>query len=108
MADTLKGVSHVLTTALSGSELAAGSGETITIIGLQVANIHATNAGTLDVKVDRGADDDAYVVKGISIPVTDTLSVLQGKLVLETGDKIQMKADAASTLEANVSYLLQT
>ena len=67
MADTLKGVSHVLTTALSGSELTAGSGETITIIGLQVANIHATNAGTLDVKVDRGADDDAYVVKGISI-----------------------------------------
>ncbi len=108
MADTLKGVNHDLTTSLGDSALTAGGSEIITIIGLQVANIHATDAATLDVNINRASGDSGYVVKGISIPVTDTLSVVQGKIVLGAGDAIQMKADATSKLEATVSYLSQT
>tara|TARA_R100000781_G_C4003733_1_gene101249 strand:- start:237 stop:563 length:327 start_codon:yes stop_codon:yes gene_type:complete len=108
MADTLKGVNHDLTTSLGDSALTAGGSEIITIIGLQVANVHATDAATLDVYIDRASGDDGYVVKGISIPINDTLSVIQGKIVLGAGDAIQMKADATSKLEATVSYLSQT
>ena len=108
MADVLKGVNHDLTATLGDSVLTAGGSEIITIIGLQVANVHAANAGTLDVYVNRASGDDGYVVKGISIPVADTLSVVQGKLVLGAGDAIQMKCNAVSTLEATVSFLSQT
>ena len=108
MADTLKGVNHDLTTSLGDSALTAGGSEIITIIGLSVANIHGSNAGTLDVYIDRASGDDGYLVKGISIPVADTLSPLQGKVVLGAGDAIQLKADATSTLEATISYLSQT
>ena len=108
MADTLKGVNHDLTTSLGDSAVTAGGSEIITIIGLQVANIHAANAGILDVYVERASGDDGYLVKGISIPIADTLSVIQGKVVLGAGDALQMKANATSTLEATVSFLSQT
>ena len=108
MADVLKGVNHDLTTSLGDSALTAGGSEIITLIGLQVANIHASNAGTLDVYVERASGDDGYLVKGISIPVADTLSVTQGKVVLGAGDALQMKCNATSTLEATVSFLSQT
>jgi hypothetical protein len=62
----------------------------------------------LDVYINRASGDDGYIVKGITIPVADTLSVLQGKVVLGAGDALQIKADATSTLAATVSYLSQT
>ncbi len=108
MADVLKGHGYAVTNSLA-SGFSVDASKIVTVIGLQVANIHATDAATLDVKIvrDTGTGVDTYLVKGISIPINDTLSVLDGKLVLAATDDIQFNCDANSKLEANISFLEQ-
>ena len=108
MADTL----HMVNADVSTSDptvLTAGSGETLTIIGCQVANMHATPACHLTVTVyQTGGGTNAILCNQVNIPINDSLNPIQGKLVLETGDYIKMDAENASSLEATISYLKQT
>ena len=108
MADTL----HMVNADVSTSDptvLTAGSGETLTIIGCQVANMHATTACHLTVTVyQTGGGTNAILCNQVNIPINDSLNPIQGKLVLETGDYIKMVAENASSLEATISYLKQT
>ena len=112
MADLLKSVGYaVVHSAITHNDNRAfigASSKAYTIIGLQVANIHATDAATLECKIDSAAGVDSTIVKDISIPVNDTLSLLQGgKLVLNASDVLRMKADASTKLQATISYLEQ-
>ena len=108
MADVLKGHGYAVTNSLAVGYTVPSS-KIVTVIGMQVANIHATDAATLDVQIvrDTGTGIATYLVKGISIPVNDTLSVLDGKLVLSASDDIKFNCDANSKLEVNLSYLEQ-
>tara|TARA_R110002012_G_scaffold285642_2_gene476842 strand:- start:1300 stop:1644 length:345 start_codon:yes stop_codon:yes gene_type:complete len=112
MADVLKSagyaIVHSAITDAANRALIGTSSKAYTIIGLQIANIHATDAATLECKIDSSAGTDSTIVKDISIPVNDTLQLLQGgKLVLNASDVLRMKADASSKLEATISYLEQ-
>lgn len=112
MADLLKSAGYaVVHSAITHNDNRAFIGvssKAYTIIGLQIANIHATDAATLECKIDSAAGVDSTIVKDISIPVNDTLQLLQGgKLVLNASDVLRMKADASSKLMATISYLEQ-
>ena len=108
MADTLHMVNADVTTS-DPTVLTAGSGETLTVIGCQVANMHASAACWLTATVyQSGGGTNAIICKEVNIPVNDSLNPIQGKLVLETGDYIKMDAENASSLEATISYLKQT
>lgn len=112
MADVLKSVGYAVVHSaidqLANRAFIGSASKAYTIIGLQIANIHATDAATFECQIDSAAGTDSTLVKDISIPVNDTLSLLQGgKLVLNASDVLRMKADASSKLMATISYLEQ-
>ena len=107
MADTLTGKGYAITTT-DAAGLTAAAGETITLIGVTIANIHATTAAWVTVNVVRSGGVDSELAHQISIPVNDSLDILQGKVVLNTADAIWFDAEANSSLEASISYLVQT
>jgi hypothetical protein len=87
-----------------GSYTVPSSTKTI-VIGMTVSNI--TNAGiVVDVVVDDGIND-TYVVKGAPVAAGGTLIVSGGeqKMVLITGDTIQVKSDTASSCDAIINIM---
>lgn len=107
MADVLTGKGYAITTTDAAS-LTAASGQTITMIGITIANIHASAAAWVTVNVVRSGGVDSELAHQVSIPVNDSLDILQGKVVLNVGDAIWLDAQANSSLEASLSYLVQT
>ena len=106
MADVLTGKGYAVTTT-DAAALTAG-GETITLIGVTVANIHATTNSWVTVNVVRSGGVDSELAHQVNIPVNDSLDILQGKVVLNTADAIWFDAENASSLEVSLSYLVQT
>ena len=108
MADTLHMTSADIGTSFAAA-LTAGGSETLTIIGCQVANMHASTSSHLSAKVvQSGGGSESIIAHEISIPVNDSFAPVMGKLVLETGDALHLKSENASSLEATISYLKQT
>ena len=107
MADTLTGKGAALTTT-DQAFLTAGGSEIITLIGLTIANIHATNASWVTANIVRSGGVDSELAHQITIPVNDSLSLLQGKVVLNNSDALWLDAENNSNLEASISYLVQT
>jgi len=106
MADTLTGKGYAVT-ASPAAALTAGGSETITLIGVTIANIHATDACWVTADVTRSGTN-SELAHQVSIPVNDSLDLLQGKVVLNAGDALNLQAEAISKLEASLSYLVQT
>jgi hypothetical protein len=72
----------------------------VTNIGGQsedVTLIHRRNVG--------GTDVDTQMLKQYPIPAGDTLNMLSGKLVLESGDKIVMYGSDATNIQTVISIL---
>jgi hypothetical protein len=107
MTDTLTGKGFVPTTTDAAALTASGS-ETITLIGLTIANIHASAGCKITVNVVRSGGTDSELAHLIEIPVNDSLDILQGKVVLNSGDALWLDAEINSHLEASISYLVQT
>jgi len=107
MADTLTGKGYAITTT-NASVLAAGGSETITLIGITIANIHASDAAWVTADVVRSGGTNSELCHQISIPVNDSLDILQGKVVLNSSDALWLDAEADNKLEASLSYLVQT
>ena len=107
MADTLTGKGYAVTTT-NAAALTAASGETITLIGVTVSNIHATTNSWVSVDIVRSGGVNSELAHQVNIPVNDSLDILQGKVVLNTGDAIFFDAENASSLEVTLSYLVQT
>ena len=107
MADTLTGKGYAITTT-DAAALTAASGQTITLIGLTIGNIHASTASWVTANVVRSSGVDSELAHQISIPVNDSLDLLQGKVVLNTADALWLDAENNSNLEASISYLVQT
>ena len=104
MADVLVGKGYAITTT-DAAALTAASGQTITLIGVTVANIHATTNSWVTVNVVRSGGVDSELAHQVNIPINDSL---QGKVVLNTADALWFDAENASSLEASISYLVQT
>jgi len=107
MADVLTGKGYAITTT-DAAALTAAAGETITLIGLTIGNIHATTASWVTANVVRSGGVDSEIAHQVSIPVHDSLDLLQGKVVLNTGDALWFDAEANTSLEASISYLVQS
>jgi len=75
---------------------------TAVTIGLNVANVT-----TSQIKIDVQCAG-AYVVKAAPIPAGSALSVLDGKIILETTDTVVVTSDTASSADVILSVLEQT
>ena len=85
------------------------------LLEIDVANTHASNDITVDVKVNKnsggtGGTDDIFIVKNAPVPVGGALKVVSGqKIVLmstATGaDTVTVAASAASSADCIISVL---
>ena len=90
---------------LGGANDTVPVGSQIVIIGLTCANNSAT-ATDVSVKIyNTNGGASYFLVKAAPIPTNSSLSVLDNKLVLETGNKIVVESSKASTVDAILSYL---
>lgn len=70
----------------------APAATTSIVIGFTASNVHATDAQDFYLqKVASGGSPTTVIANAISIPVNDGFNPIQGKLILETGDYIQIK-----------------
>lgn len=96
---------NIGTSLTSVGSYTVGGGVTTTVIGLSVANTSSSPV-VIDVTVNDGSND-AYLVKGAALPTGSALAVIGGdeKVVLITGDSINVKSSAASSVDAVMSIL---
>jgi len=81
------------------------------VIGISISNKTASDT-TAEIFLDSysGSGDDAYIVKGISIPANTSVELMSGnKIVLQnngtTGDILKASSGTASALDVVVSVL---
>lgn len=110
MANTFK---NAVTASIGTSSVdvyTAPASTTTTVIGATVSN-RTASAIAVDVTVtDTSAGTTAYLVKSVPVPVGSSVVVIGGeqKTVLETGDKITVVSDTASSADAIISVLEQS
>ena len=75
---------------------------TSVMIGCNLSN---TSSAQITVDVQAAG---IYIVKGAPIPAGSALSVLDGKIILETTDTIVVTSDTASSADVIASVLEQT
>ena len=98
------------------------TGNVLKINNIVCSNIHASNAGTLDIfleqnNIDTTAGNEApfaenktipatpiYIVEGVSVATGSSLVVLDHPLYLMESTKFKAKADAVTTLHLTISY----
>jgi hypothetical protein len=81
------------------------SSTTAVVHAVYISNIHASNAGLVDIFVtDSSAGSDFYIAKNLAVP-NGTTVVLDKPINLETSDVLKATADAASTLQTFCSIL---
>ena len=78
------------------------SSTTAVVIGCNVSNVSASQI-TVDVQVA-----GVYLIKGAPIPANSALSVLDGKIILETTDTVVVTSSAASSADVILSVLEQS
>ena len=78
------------------------SSTTSVVIGLNVANRSAAQI-TADVQLG-----STYIIKSVPIPVASSLSVLDGKIIMETTETLVVTSSAASSADVILSVLEQS
>jgi biopolymer transport protein ExbD len=102
MANTFKNYTSASVGTGATTTYTVPSSTTSVMIGCNLAN-----RTTSSVKVDVQAAG-VYVIKGAPIPSGSALSVLDGKIILETTDTVVVTSDTASSCDVIVSVLEQT
>ena len=76
-----------------------------TIIGINLANV-TTSAITASVYIASGGNN-YYIIKNAPIPTGSTLQVIDGgaKFVVQSGDRLYIQSDTASSIDAVVSVV---
>ena len=79
------------------------SGKAQIVIGCMVSNRLTVST---DVTVAmRNAATVTYLCKGLAIPAGDAIEVVQGKIVMQASDEIEVSASAASAVDCVLSVL---
>jgi len=102
MANTFKNFTSASVGTSATTVYTTPASTTSVTIGLNVANVT-----TSQIKIDVQCAG-AYVVKGAPIPAGSALSVLDGKIILETTDTVVVTSDTASSADVILSVLEQT
>ena len=74
------------------------------VVGLRFANILTTTA-TLDVFISEGGSTTRYLIKGVSVPASSSIEVVQGgsKIVLQDTDVLKAQAGTADAFDCWLS-----
>ena len=118
MANTFKTVTFAAEPASAGTPYVmytvVGSTTTV-VLGLVLANIHTTSVTTevelVSTTSARGGNNNvangtSFLIKDVTIPSGSSLEVLSGsKVILETGDKIQIDCSVADKLSGTLSIM---
>ena len=84
------------------------SSTTTVVIVITLSN-RSGNQINCDLMLNVASGDDVYLIRNIPIPNGSSFEWMAGnKLVMETGDKLQVKSDAAASLDVAISVLEQT
>ena len=79
------------------------SGKAQIVIGCMLSNRLTTS---VDVTVAvRNTATVTYLCKALAVPAGDAIEVVQGKIVMEAGDEIEVSASAASAIDCVLSVL---
>lgn len=83
----------------------APSATVATVIGLSISNT-STNQVDIEVTLTKGATT-AFLIKNAPLPVGSSLVIIGGdqKVVLETGNYIQIKSSVAASVDTIMSIL---
>ena len=75
------------------------------IVGIRLANTH-TQSITVDAYIQSGGNN-FYIIKNAPIPSGSSLELIDGgaKIVAENGDRLYIKSNVASSLDAIVSVV---
>lgn len=84
--------------------LTASAGVQTIIIGGLISNSDPTEAYH-GITIEIQKPDNAYVVLVKNSPVSVGGSLMLPKIVLDPGDKVYLTADAASVVQAHISYV---
>lgn len=79
-----------------------GASTTAVVIGCNIANVTASQI-IVDVQVA-----GVYLIKSAAIPAGASLSVLDGKIILETTNTVVVTSDTATSADVILSVLEQT
>ena len=102
MANTFKNYTSASVGTSAATTYTVPSATTSVMIGCNLSNTSASQV-TVDVQVA-----GIYIVKGAPIPAGSALSVLDGKIILETTDTVVVTSSAATSCDVIVSVLEQT
>ena len=102
MANTFKNYTSASVGTGATTTYTVPSSTTSVMIGCNLSN-RTTSSIVVDVQVA-----GVYLVKGAPIPKGSALSVLDGKIILETTDTVVVTSDTASSCDVIVSVLEQT
>lgn len=102
MANTFKNYTSTSVGTSATTTYTVPASTTTVMIGCNVCN---TSTSQIEVDVQAAG---AYVVKGVPIPAGAALSVLDGKIILETTDTVVVTSNTASSVDVIVSVLEQT
>ena len=102
MANTFKNYTSASVGTGATTTYTVPSATTSVMIGCNLANRTASQV-KVDVQVA-----GVYLAKDIPIPAGSALSVLDGKIILETTDTVVVTSDTASSCDVIVSVLEQT
>jgi biopolymer transport protein ExbD len=102
MANTFKNYTSASVGTGATTTYTVPSVTTSVMIGCNLAN-RTTSSITVDVQAA-----GVYIIKDAPIPAGSALSVLDGKVILETTDTVIVTANTASSCDVLVSVLEQT
>lgn len=102
MANTFKNYTSASVGTGATTTYTVPASTTSVMIGCNLANKTGSQI-TVDVQVA-----GVYLVKGVPIPAGSALSVLDGKVILETTDTVIVTSSAATSCDVIVSVLEQT
>jgi hypothetical protein len=117
MANSFKVVTRDVCPASAGTPetlYTVQTGSTIVMLGLILANVHTaqvTASVTLvstTTQTGQTQNTTSHIIKDVPIPSGSTLSVLDGKIILNVGDIVKIDCSIADKLSATMSYMEQT
>jgi len=103
--NVFRAVRHDVTTSTVGIYTAPANVASI-VLGAYAANV-STGIATITASHYRSTDGlgEVAIVNAIKIPNNDTLSMIDGKLILETDDEFRISATEAGTVELTLNIL---
>jgi len=110
MANTFKSYTKASIGTITQDVYTVPGSTTSAVIGFCLTN-RTDDTVTADVQIDKAdvSADDVYIVRGIELPTGTLYDFNAGnKIILETGDKIQITSNTASSVDVIVSVLETT